>query len=67
MVRCMKLVKEYKKKDDDDDDDDEDEEEIKTSLPADIIYEKDMLTQTYELSMYLSCIYFHNVNIRYIL
>lgn len=49
MVRCMKLVKEYRKKDDDDDDDDEDEEEIKTSLPADIIYEKDMLTQTYEL------------------
>ncbi|XP_066432234.1 general transcription factor 3C polypeptide 1 [Eleutherodactylus coqui] len=45
-VRCMKLIKEYKGKDQDDD---EDEEDIKTSLPVDIIYEKDMLTQTYEL------------------
>ncbi|XP_056392115.1 general transcription factor 3C polypeptide 1 [Hyla sarda] len=47
MVRCVKLIKEYKKKDEDDDDDDE--EDVKTSLPVDIIYEKDMLTQTYEL------------------
>ncbi|KAG9477135.1 hypothetical protein GDO78_002502 [Eleutherodactylus coqui] len=45
-VRCMKLIKEYKGKGQDDD---EDEEDIKTSLPVDIIYEKDMLTQTYEL------------------
>ncbi|XP_075686174.1 general transcription factor 3C polypeptide 1 isoform X2 [Rhinoderma darwinii] len=48
MVRCMKLIKEYKKKGDEDDDD-EDEEDVKTSLPVDIIYEKDMLTQAYEL------------------
>ncbi|KAM3916587.1 general transcription factor 3C polypeptide 1 isoform 2-T2 [Leptodactylus fuscus] len=47
MVRCMKLVKEYKRKEDEDDD--EDEEDMKTILPVDIIYEKDMLTQTYEL------------------
>ncbi|XP_069839754.1 general transcription factor 3C polypeptide 1 [Dendropsophus ebraccatus] len=47
MVRCAKLIKEYKKKGDDEDD--EDEEDVKTSLPVDIIYEKDMLTQTYEL------------------
>ncbi|XP_044159937.1 general transcription factor 3C polypeptide 1 [Bufo gargarizans] len=47
MVRCMKLVKEYTKKEDDDED--IDEEDIKMSLPVDIIYEKDMLTQTYEL------------------
>ncbi|CAN2391196.1 RNA polymerase III type 2 promoter sequence-specific DNA binding [Pristimantis euphronides] len=40
----MKLLKEYKRKDED-----EDEENTKTSLPVDIIYEKDMLTQTYEL------------------
>ncbi|KAG8558455.1 hypothetical protein GDO81_017001 [Engystomops pustulosus] len=43
MVRCMKLIKEYKKKEE------EDEDNIKTILPIDIIYEKDMLTQTYEL------------------
>ncbi|XP_071976894.1 general transcription factor 3C polypeptide 1 isoform X2 [Engystomops pustulosus] len=43
MVRCMKLIKEYKKKEE------EDEDNMKTILPVDIIYEKDMLTQTYEL------------------
>ncbi|XP_073503906.1 general transcription factor 3C polypeptide 1 [Phyllobates terribilis] len=45
MIRCMKLLKEYKKKNEDN----EAEEDLKTSLPVDIIYEKDMLTQTYEL------------------
>ncbi|XP_040212931.1 general transcription factor 3C polypeptide 1 isoform X1 [Rana temporaria] len=48
MVRCIKLIKEYKRKKDDEDD--EDEEDLKSaSVPIDIIYEKDMLTQTYEL------------------
>ncbi|XP_018426794.1 PREDICTED: general transcription factor 3C polypeptide 1 [Nanorana parkeri] len=46
MVRCVKLIKEYKRKENDDDEDDD----LKTaSVPIDIIYEKDMLTQTYEL------------------
>ncbi|XP_077131406.1 general transcription factor 3C polypeptide 1 isoform X2 [Ranitomeya variabilis] len=45
MIRCIKLLKEYKKKDEDP----EAEDDIKTSLPVDLIYEKDMLTQTYEL------------------
>ncbi|CAJ0954414.1 unnamed protein product, partial [Ranitomeya imitator] len=44
MIRCIKLLKEYKKKDEDL----EAEEDIKTSLPVELIYEKDMLTQTYE-------------------
>ncbi|XP_063790294.1 general transcription factor 3C polypeptide 1 isoform X2 [Pseudophryne corroboree] len=48
MVRCMKLIKEYKRKEEEDED--EDDEDMKApSLPVDIIYEKDMLTQTYEL------------------
>ncbi|KAM5153267.1 general transcription factor 3C polypeptide 1 [Mantella aurantiaca] len=48
MVRCIKLMKEYKRKKDDEDDDYD--EDLKTaSVPIDIIYEKDMLTQTYEL------------------
>ncbi|KAM9305566.1 general transcription factor 3C polypeptide 1 [Gastrophryne carolinensis] len=48
MVRCVKLVKEYKRKDEEEDE--EDDEDVKTaSLPVDLIYEKDMLTQTYEL------------------
>ncbi|XP_075035962.1 general transcription factor 3C polypeptide 1 [Mixophyes fleayi] len=48
MVRCMKLIKEYKRKEEEDDD--EDDEDMKApTLPVDLIYEKDMLTQTYEL------------------
>ncbi|KAE8579890.1 hypothetical protein XENTR_v10024224 [Xenopus tropicalis] len=48
MVRCVKLLKEYKRKVDDSDDDEE--EDIRNRIvPVDIICEKDMLTQTYEL------------------
>lgn len=51
MVRCLKLLKEFKRKMDDDQDDDEDEEVISKGVPpVDIVYERDMLTQTYELS-----------------
>lgn len=51
MVRCLKLMKEFKRKMDDDQDDDEDEEVISKAVPpVDIVYERDMLTQTYELS-----------------
>lgn len=53
MVRCLKLLKEFKRKveDDHDQDDDEDEEVISKAVPpVDIVYERDMLTQTYELS-----------------
>ncbi|XP_036134876.1 general transcription factor 3C polypeptide 1 isoform X1 [Molossus molossus] len=52
MVRCLKLLKEFKRKveDDHDQDDDEDEEVISKAVPlVDIVYERDMLTQTYEL------------------
>ncbi|NXF91920.1 TF3C1 factor, partial [Eubucco bourcierii] len=47
MVRCLKLLKEFRKKMEDDDD----EEEIITKVvqSVDIICEKDMLTQAYEL------------------
>lgn len=53
MVRCLRLLKEFKRKveDDHDQDDDEDEEVISKAVPpVDIVYERDMLTQTYELS-----------------
>ncbi|XP_004450524.2 general transcription factor 3C polypeptide 1 [Dasypus novemcinctus] len=52
MVRCLKLLKEFKRKveDDHDQDDDDDEEVISKAVPpVDIVYERDMLTQTYEL------------------
>nr|XP_027804403.2 general transcription factor 3C polypeptide 1 isoform X1 [Marmota flaviventris] len=50
MVRCLKLLKEFKRKVEDDHDDDDDEEAISKGLPpVDIVYERDMLTQTYEL------------------
>ncbi|XP_043945407.1 general transcription factor 3C polypeptide 1 [Protopterus annectens] len=49
MVRCLKLLKPYKRKHMDDDDDDDEEENSKTIVPVDIIYERDMLTQAYEL------------------
>ncbi|EPY79532.1 general transcription factor IIIC, polypeptide 1 [Camelus ferus] len=52
MVRCLRLLKEFKRKveDDHDQDDDDDEEVIsKGAPPVDVVYERDMLTQTYEL------------------
>ncbi|XP_047388879.1 general transcription factor 3C polypeptide 1 isoform X3 [Sciurus carolinensis] len=50
MVRCLKLLKEFKRKVEDDHDDDEDEEVLSKGLPpVDIVFERDMLTQTYEL------------------
>ncbi|NWR84499.1 TF3C1 factor, partial [Furnarius figulus] len=48
MVRCLKLLKEFRKKMEDYHDDDE-EEITKTVLPVDIVCERDMLTQAYEL------------------
>ncbi|XP_072125098.1 general transcription factor 3C polypeptide 1 isoform X2 [Mobula birostris] len=47
IVRCLKLIKEYGKKLDDDDD--IDEEEGKGVETMDVVYERDMLTQAYEL------------------
>ncbi|NXY06078.1 TF3C1 factor, partial [Pteruthius melanotis] len=46
MVRCLKLLKEFRKKMEDDDD-----EEIITKVvqPVDIVCERDMLTQAYQL------------------
>ncbi|MEJ1273854.1 general transcription factor III C 1 [Cricetulus griseus] len=50
MVRCLKLLKEFKRKMEDDHDDDDDEEVISKGVPpVDIVFERDMLTQTYEL------------------
>ncbi|KAL6046471.1 hypothetical protein STEG23_021432, partial [Scotinomys teguina] len=50
MVRCLKLMKEFKRKMEDDHDDDDDEEVISKGVPpVDIVFERDMLTQTYEL------------------
>ncbi|XP_077172352.1 general transcription factor 3C polypeptide 1 isoform X2 [Paroedura picta] len=49
MVRCLKLVKEFRKKVDDFHDDDDEEVITKTVQPIDVVYEKDMLTQAYEL------------------
>ncbi|KAM4829869.1 general transcription factor 3C polypeptide 1 [Thomomys bottae] len=50
MVRCLRLRKEFKRKVDDDHDDDDDEEVISKGVPpVDIVFERDMLTQTYEL------------------
>ncbi|XP_067407291.1 general transcription factor 3C polypeptide 1 isoform X2 [Emydura macquarii macquarii] len=51
MVRCLKLVKEFRKKVDDYHDHDDEEEEMITKAvqPVDIVYERDMLTQAYEL------------------
>ncbi|XP_048189267.1 general transcription factor 3C polypeptide 1 isoform X4 [Perognathus longimembris pacificus] len=50
MVRCLRLRKEFKRKVDDDHDDDDDEEVISKAVPpVDIVFERDMLTQTYEL------------------
>lgn len=49
MVRCLKLLKEFRKKMEDYHDDDE-EEITKVVQPVDIVCERDMLTQAYELS-----------------
>ncbi|XP_027539298.1 general transcription factor 3C polypeptide 1 isoform X3 [Neopelma chrysocephalum] len=49
MVRCLKLVKEFRKKMEDYHDDDEEEIMTKTVQPVDIVCERDMLTQAYEL------------------
>ncbi|KAM6423805.1 general transcription factor 3C polypeptide 1 isoform 2-T2 [Liasis olivaceus] len=49
MVRCLKLVKEYQKKVADFHDDDDEEIITKTVQPVDVVYEKDMLAQAYEL------------------
>ncbi|XP_006270583.1 general transcription factor 3C polypeptide 1 isoform X3 [Alligator mississippiensis] len=49
MVRCLKLLKEFRKKMDDYQDDDEEEIITKAVQPVDIIYERDMLTQAYEI------------------
>ncbi|XP_041062206.1 general transcription factor 3C polypeptide 1-like isoform X2 [Carcharodon carcharias] len=46
IVRCLKLIKPYGKKVDDEDDDEEDN---KTVERMDVVYERDMLTQAYEL------------------
>ncbi|XP_030338250.1 general transcription factor 3C polypeptide 1 isoform X4 [Strigops habroptila] len=49
MVRCLKLVKEFKKKMEEYHDDDEEEIITKAVQPVDIVCERDMLTQAYEL------------------
>ncbi|XP_044289297.1 general transcription factor 3C polypeptide 1 isoform X1 [Varanus komodoensis] len=49
MVRCLKLVKAFRKKVEEYRDDDDEELITKTVQPVDIVYEKDMLTQAYEL------------------
>ncbi|KAM6155909.1 general transcription factor 3C polypeptide 1 [Rhynchocyon petersi] len=50
MVRCLKLLKEFKRRYEDDQDDDDDEDVISKAVPpVDIVFERDMLTQTYEL------------------
>ncbi|KGL90760.1 General transcription factor 3C polypeptide 1, partial [Charadrius vociferus] len=49
MVRCLKLLKEFRKKMEDYHDDDEEEMITKAIQPVDIVCERDMLTQAYEL------------------
>ncbi|XP_075420767.1 general transcription factor 3C polypeptide 1 isoform X2 [Tenrec ecaudatus] len=50
MVRCLKLLKEFKRRYEDDQDEDDDEEVFSKAVPpVDIVFERDMLTQTYEL------------------
>uniref|UniRef100_H0WHE0 Ral transcription factor IIIC subunit 1 n=2 Tax=Otolemur garnettii TaxID=30611 RepID=H0WHE0_OTOGA len=50
MVRCLKQMKEFKRKVEDDQEEDEDEEVISKGVPpVDIVFERDMLTQTYDL------------------
>lgn len=54
MVRCLKLLKEFRKKMEDYHDDDEEEIITKAVQPVDIVCERDMLTQAYELSTWWS-------------
>ncbi|XP_071617469.1 general transcription factor 3C polypeptide 1 isoform X2 [Heliangelus exortis] len=49
MVRCLKLVKEFRKKMEDYHDDDDEEIITKAVQPVDIVCERDMLTQAYQL------------------
>ncbi|NXT02834.1 TF3C1 factor, partial [Jacana jacana] len=49
MVRCLKLLKEFRKKMEDYHDDDEEEIITKAVPPVDVVCERDMLTQAYEL------------------
>ncbi|XP_075022124.1 general transcription factor 3C polypeptide 1 isoform X1 [Calonectris borealis] len=49
MVRCLKLLKEFRKKMEDYHDDDEEEIITKAVQPVDIVCERDMLTQAYQL------------------
>ncbi|KAM9179444.1 general transcription factor 3C polypeptide 1 [Mergus octosetaceus] len=49
MVRCLKLLKEFRKKMEDYHDDDEEEIITKVVQPVDIVCERDMLTQAYEI------------------
>ncbi|NXI56567.1 TF3C1 factor, partial [Chloroceryle aenea] len=49
MVRCLKLLKEFRKKMEDYHDDDEEEIITKAVQPVDTVCERDMLTQAYEL------------------
>ncbi|XP_009707373.1 PREDICTED: general transcription factor 3C polypeptide 1, partial [Cariama cristata] len=49
MVRCLKLLKEFRKKMEDYHDDDEEEIIPKTVQPVDVVCERDMLTQAYQL------------------
>ncbi|XP_075292633.1 general transcription factor 3C polypeptide 1 isoform X2 [Opisthocomus hoazin] len=49
MVRCLKLLKEFRKKMEDYHDDDDEEIITKAVQPVDIVCERDMLTQAYEL------------------
>ncbi|KFO10169.1 General transcription factor 3C polypeptide 1, partial [Balearica regulorum gibbericeps] len=52
MVRCLKLLKEFRKKMEDYHDDDEEEIITKAVQPVDIVCERDMLTQAYELNYF---------------
>ncbi|XP_067912561.1 general transcription factor 3C polypeptide 1 isoform X2 [Heterodontus francisci] len=46
IVRCLKLIKQYGEKVEDEDDDDEDDKAVER---MDVVYERDMLSQAYEL------------------
>lgn len=49
IVRCLQLIKEFRRKVEDDDDYEEDHVLSKCVPPLDIVYERDMLTQALEL------------------
>ncbi|KFV58980.1 General transcription factor 3C polypeptide 1, partial [Tyto alba] len=52
MVRCLKLLKEFRKKMEDYHDDDEEEIITKAVQPVNIVCERDMLTQAYQLNYF---------------